>query len=183
MLGFTPLVNFESMTTKSKTGTGSMESWEEHVLLFYIRISSSRTLLWTANKARTMLFYLKRSFAALSPSIFPPVQNLYPAISWICHSSSQYHPIPQRRDTGSVWSSWKSFDMFRLKQPSSSVIYSPSHTWRPNSHVQVYPLSPGIPHDFHLRPSNPQRATRPRLQVPPIEMLYGLFVPKHNLGG
>ncbi len=99
-MSFTPLVNLESMTTKPKAGTGSMESWEEHVLLFYIPKRSSRTLQWTANKARTILFYLKRSFAALSPSIPPPVKNLYPAISWICNSGSQYHPIPQRRDTG-----------------------------------------------------------------------------------
>ncbi len=89
-MGFTPLVNLEGMTTKPKAGRGSMESWEKHVLLFYIRMRSSRTLVWTANKARTILFYLKRSFAALTPSIFPPVQNLYPAIFWICNSSSQY---------------------------------------------------------------------------------------------
>ncbi len=35
-----------------------------------------------------------------------------------------------------------------------------------------YPWSSGIPHGVHLRTSNPQRAKRPRLQVPPTEMLY-----------
>ncbi len=50
------------------------------------------------------------------------------------------------------------------KQPSNSFVYS--------LYVQGYPWAPGIPHGVNLRTSNPQSATRPRLQVPPTAMLY-----------
>ncbi len=47
-----------------------------------------------------------------------------------------------------------------------------ANPWRPNSHVQDYPWSLGISHGVHLRTSNPQMATPPRLQLPPTVMLY-----------
>ncbi len=41
----------------------------------------------------------------------------------------------------------------------------------------------GIPHGVHLRTSNPQTATRPRLQVPPTAMLYAPSpIRLHDLG-
>ncbi len=53
----------------------------------------------------------------------------------------------------------------------SILPHTPANPWGPNSHVQNYPWSPGIP----WRPpclSNPPRATRPHIQVPPTAMLY-----------
>ncbi len=47
-----------------------------------------------------------------------------------------------------------------------------ANPWRPNSHVHDYPWFLRIPHEVHLRTFNPQRATWPRLQVPPTTMMY-----------
>ncbi len=61
--------------------------------------------------------------------------------------------------------------------------FQPVNPWRPYSHVQDYPWSPGIPHGVHLRTSNPKRATRPRPQVPPTAMLYAPSpIHLHNSG-
>ncbi len=58
-------------------------------------------------------------------------------------------------------------------QTGSSILpHKPAIPWRPNSHVQDYPWSPGIPHGVQLHTSNPQRSTQPRLQVPPTAMMY-----------
>ncbi len=88
--------------------------------------------------------------------------------------------MPRRRGTGKgakacfgvregtspcpVWSS---------PQTTSSILpHTPSNPMGPNSHVQDYPRSPGIPHGVHLRLSNLPRATRPHIQVPPTAKLY-----------
>ncbi len=97
----------------------------------------------------------------------------------MCYSSNPSHPMPRSRGTGKgakacfevreraspcpVWSS--------PQTTSSILVHTPANPWGPNSHVQDYPWSPGIPHGVHLRLSNPPRATRPRLQVPPTAML------------
>ncbi len=53
-------------------------------------------------------------------------------------------------------------------QTASSILpHKPANPWRPNSHVQDYPWSPGIPHGVQLHTSNPQRSTQPHRQVPP----------------
>ncbi len=54
------------------------------------RLSAEGNVVSAANKARRVLFYLKRPFAAL-------IQNFYPATSWICYSSNPSQPIPRRR--------------------------------------------------------------------------------------
>ncbi len=56
--------------------------------------------------------------------------------------------------------------------PLWTSISTPANLWGPFSHVQDYPWSPGIPHGNHLCLSNPPRATRPRIQVPPTAMLH-----------
>ncbi len=83
--------------------------------------------------------------------------------------------IRERASTCPVWSS---------PQTASSILHrTPANPWSPNSHVQDYPWSLGIPHGVHLCTSNPQRATRPRLQVPPTVMLYAPSpIRLHNSG-
>ncbi len=72
--------------------------------------------------------------------------------------------VRERASACPVWSS---------SQTASSILpHRPTNPWRPSNHVQDYPWSHGIPHGVRLRTSNPHRATRPHLQVPPTAMLY-----------
>ncbi len=127
-----------------------------------------------------MLFYLKRSFTILTPSIFFPLYKTFirPHLEYAFQAT---HSIICR-DAEAVEEVQKLALKFvkglrhipyeaALKQ---LCIYSltPANPWGPNSHVQDYPWSPGIPHGIYLRLSNPPRATRPRIQVPPTAMLY-----------
>ncbi len=120
-----------------------------------------------------MLFYLKRSFAALTPGIFsPPVQNFYPAIPWICYSSTSSHPIPRRRGTGKVTEARFEFrerasacPVWSSPQTASSILpYTPANPWWPNNHVQKLPMvswnSPWRP-PSHIQPAKGYEATPP----------------------
>ncbi len=91
--------------------------------VFNTRVRAEDNVVSAANKARRMLFYLKRTFAALTPRVFLP-------------------------------------------------LYTPANPWRPKSHGQDYPWSPGVPYGVNFCLSNPPRATRPRIEVPPTAMLY-----------
>ncbi len=50
-------------------------------IILNTRLSAEDNVVSVANKACKMLFYLKRSFAALTSNIPPPVQNVHPATS------------------------------------------------------------------------------------------------------
>ncbi len=84
-------------------------------------LSAEDNAVSAANKARGMLFYLKRSFAALTPSIFLPLYKPF------------IRPIPSyavtqkrwKRCKSVLWSSWKGFALSRTKQPSYNFVYSP----------------------------------------------------------
>ncbi len=141
------------------------------------RLSAEDNVVSAANKARRMLFYLKRSFAALTPSIFPLLYKIL-IRSHVKYAIQATHPIPPCRGIGkggeargrasacSIWSS----------APTASTILpcTLANPWRHNIPVHDYPWSLGIPHGARLYTSNPQRATRPHLQVPQAEMLYVL---------
>ncbi len=72
--------------------------------------------------------------------------------------------VHERASTWPVWSS---------PQITLSLLpHTPVNPWGPNSHVQDYPWFPGLPHDVHLRLSNPPRTTLPRIQVTPTARLY-----------
>ncbi len=114
-----------------------------------------------APKASVQILVEKRFFK--SPPSHPKPK---PSITAIHQKSRQYfqHSLNERASARRVWSSC---------QTASSILpHTPANPWRPNIHVQDCPWSSGIPHDVHLRKSNQLRATRPRLQVPPTEVLY-----------
>ncbi len=74
---------------------------------------------------------------------------------------------PEVRERASPCPVWSS------PQTASFILpHAPANPWAPNSHVQDYPWSPGIPHGVRLRLSNPSRATQPHIQIPPIAMLF-----------
>ncbi len=62
------------------------------------RLSAEDNVVSAANKVRRMLFYLKRSFAALTPSIFLPLCKTFirPHLEYAIQAT---HPMPQRRGT------------------------------------------------------------------------------------
>ncbi len=107
------------------------------------------------------------------------VQNLYPTTPEICYSSNPSHPMPRRRSTEK--GAKACFEVRERASPcplgsnpqitSSILPHTPANPWGPNSHVKDYPWPPGIPHGVHLRLSNPPRATRPPIRVPPTAML------------
>ncbi len=49
------------------------------------RLNAEDNVVSAANKAHRVPFYLKRSFAALTPSFFPPVQNVYSPVIQATH--------------------------------------------------------------------------------------------------
>ncbi len=74
------------------------------------------------------------------------------------------YEVRERASPCPIWSS---------PQTTSSILpHTPTNPWGPNSHVQDYPWSPGIPHCVHLRLFNPPRVTWPRIQAPLRAMLY-----------
>ncbi len=64
------------------------------------------------------------------------------------------------------------YKKFTKGVPKLPYLFEWWNPWRPNSHIQGYPWSPGISHVVHFRTSNPQRDRPPSLQVPPTVMLY-----------
>ncbi len=110
-------------------------------IILNTRLSAEDNVVSAANKAHRMPFYLKRSFAALTPSIFLSLlKEFYPAASWIYYSSIPSHPISRRRGIGkcadarskraSPYSVWSSF-------PTASITlsYTPANPWWFNNHV------------------------------------------------
>ncbi len=106
-------------------------------------------------------------------------QNLYktffrPHLEYAIQAT---HHMPWRRGTGKVCSEVREkasqCPVWSSPQTTSYILpHTLANPWGPNSHVQDYWWSPGIRHGVHLRLSNPPRATRPRIQVPQIAMLY-----------
>ncbi len=93
------------------------------------RLSDEDNVVSAANKARRMLFYLIRPFAALTPSIFLPLYKTFirPHLEYAIQAT---HPI-LCRDAEALEKVQKlalKFGMSRTKQPSNSFVYSPSHT-------------------------------------------------------
>ncbi len=96
-------------------------------------LSAEDNVVSPTNKTRWMLFYLKRSFAALTPNIFSPCTKRLSS-----HTLNMLfkQPIPPyaatprhwKRCRSSLWSSWKGFGMSRMKQPLNSFVNSLSHT-------------------------------------------------------
>ncbi len=103
-----------------------------------------------------------------------------PCTKHLCDPGNPSHPMPRRRSAGK--GAKACFEVrdraspcpVRISPHTTSFILpdSPANPWGLYSYVQDYPWSPGIPHGNHLRLSNPLRATRLRIQVPPTAMLY-----------
>ncbi len=103
-----------------------------------------------------------------------------PTTPGICYPGNSSHPMPRCRSAGKGAKAY--FEVRERASPcpvwssphTTSFILpdTPANPWGPNSHVQDYPWSHGIPHGIHLRLSNPPRATRSRIHVPPTAMLY-----------
>ncbi len=144
------------------------------------RPSAEDSVVGAANKARRMPFYLNRSFMALAPCIFLP---LYKTFIWPHHEYAiqATHPVLSH-NAGVLEKVLKLALKFvkgleyilceaALKQ---LLLFSltPVNPCRSNIIVQDYPWSCGIPNGVRLPTPNSQRAKRPRLQVPPTEMLY-----------
>ncbi len=116
------------------------------------RLSAEDNVVSAANKARRMLFYLKRSFAALTPSIFRPLYKIL-IRSHVKYAIQATHPI-QSRDAEAL----EKVEKLALKSvkglphaPYEAVLQqllpcTPANPWRPNINVQDYPWSLGIPH-------------------------------------
>ncbi len=94
------------------------------------RLSTEDNVVSAANKARRMLFYLKRSFAALTPNIFLPLYKTFIQPHLEC-AIEETHPI-LCRDAEALEKAQKpalKFGMSNMKQPSNSFVVSPSHTF------------------------------------------------------
>ncbi len=129
-MGFTPLVNLESMTTKPTAGRGSMESWEEHVLLFDIPISYPGLFYGLFIKVVLYCFTWKDPSRPWAPVFPPPLYKSGHILNMQFKQPIPSYPAKQRhwkRCRRLLWSSWKNVDIFCMKPPLNSVIYSP-HT-------------------------------------------------------
>ncbi len=110
------------------------------------RLSVEDNVVSAANKARRMLFYLKRSFAALTPSIFRPLCNMFiqPYLEYAIQAT---HPISRGRGIGkgaearSEIRERASACPVLSSSPTALTIpsFTPSNPWKSNIHTQDYP--------------------------------------------
>ncbi len=107
-----------------------------------------------------MAFYLKRSFAALTPAFFSRCTKLYLATSWLCNLSIPLHPIQRRRGIGkdaetrsevcegaSACPIWSYSPSFPSADPWRSDIQVKDHPWSFSISIEpffTYPTLSGL---------------------------------------
>ncbi len=139
------------------------------VIVLNTRFSAEYNVVSVANKARRMPFYMKRSFAALTPSIFLPLYKTFirPHLEYAIQAT---HPI-LCRDAEALEKVQKlalKFVKGLRHVPCEAALkqlrlFSLTHRRIRGDLIAMFKFT-------HGRKSNPQRATRPRLQVPQTDV-------------